>query len=129
MKRCEKCNVDFPDSFRFCGSCGRALTDSQPCTNCGELNESKWTFCTSCGHALSSEPPETQTMASSELPASQIVSTSDPEHTPPPPHTQDLSRETTIRCSEPGELYGADLYQGSASSRQQRELETVAPLD
>lgn len=28
MKHCSQCNVEFPEHFQFCGSCGRALTSS-----------------------------------------------------------------------------------------------------
>ncbi len=52
MKHCQACNLDFPDSYRFCGSCGGALRDSLSCQGCGELVESKWTFCTNCGRGL-----------------------------------------------------------------------------
>src|SRR6266849_10141270 len=65
MKHCQECNLDFPDSYRFCGSCGGALSHSLTCQGCGELVESKWTFCTNCGRGLSPEittsqatPPE-----------------------------------------------------------------------
>src|SRR5713226_5761876 len=52
MKHCQECNLDFPDSYRFCGSCGGALHDSLSCQGCGELVESKWTFYTNCGRGL-----------------------------------------------------------------------------
>src|SRR5678815_4889830 len=28
MKHCSQCNAEFPEHFQFCGSCGRALTNS-----------------------------------------------------------------------------------------------------
>lgn len=55
MKYCQECKLDFPGSYRFCGSCGGELTDSVPCLGCGELAESRWKFCTSCGGQLLSE--------------------------------------------------------------------------
>jgi hypothetical protein len=55
MKHCEECNLDFPGSYRFCGSCAAPLSESRRCPGCGELVEGKWTFCTSCGTRLSSE--------------------------------------------------------------------------
>ena len=55
MKHCQQCNLDFPGSYRFCGSCGGALSDSTRCLGCGELAEAKWTFCTNCGGQLLSE--------------------------------------------------------------------------
>lgn len=53
MKHCQECNLDFPGSYRFCGSCGGALSDSTRCPGCGELAEARWAFCTSCGGQLS----------------------------------------------------------------------------
>jgi hypothetical protein len=60
MKHCQECNLDFPGSYRFCGSCGGALSDSLRCPGCGELAESRWTFCTNCGRPLSSESTSDQ---------------------------------------------------------------------
>src|SRR5712691_219254 len=64
MKHCEECHLDFPDSYRFCGSCGGALRHSLTCQGCGELVESKWTFCTNCGRGLSPEVPTSQAISS-----------------------------------------------------------------
>ncbi len=60
MKHCQECNLDFPDSYRFCGSCGGAISHALSCQGCGELVESKWTFCTNCGKGLSAESPNSQ---------------------------------------------------------------------
>ena len=79
MKHCQKCNLDFPDSFRFCGSCGGALPSSLSCQGCGELVEAKWTFCTNCGESLSerqsdgvtqSKAPEPPELAAAPVPHS-----------------------------------------------------------
>ncbi len=64
MKHCQACNLDFPDSYRFCGSCGGALRQSLTCQGCGELVESKWTFCTNCGRGLSPEIATSQALTS-----------------------------------------------------------------
>src|SRR5215510_9132774 len=114
MKYCEKCNLDFPDHFRFCGSCGGGLTETRKCPSCGELTESKWPFCTSCGSQLSSETP---TMPASELPASEIAAPPNQELDRPKPRMQRPSPDTTARYGEPGELYGADLSQESTAAR------------
>jgi len=87
MKHCQQCNLEFPDSFRFCGSCGGALRDSLSCQGCGELVESKWTFCTNCGRGLSSEAPAGQSSRSkapalTDLAATPLVSSSPPPRTP-----------------------------------------------
>ena len=52
MKHCQQCNMDFPDAYRFCGSCGGGLSDSIRCPGCGELAEARFAFCTSCGGQL-----------------------------------------------------------------------------
>jgi hypothetical protein len=54
MKHCQQCNLDFPLSFRFCGSCGGGLIESVECEVCGEMVDSKWKFCTACGHGFAS---------------------------------------------------------------------------
>ena len=64
MKHCQACSLDFPDSYRFCGSCGGALRHSLTCQDCGELVESKWTFCTNCGRGLSPEITTSQALTS-----------------------------------------------------------------
>ncbi len=64
MKHCQECNLDFPDSYRFCGSCGGALRQSLSCQGCGELVESKWTFCTNCGKGLLPESTTGQAVPS-----------------------------------------------------------------
>src|SRR5258706_16166260 len=61
MKHCPQCNLDFPDAYKFCGSCGGAVSDSRSCPGCGELVEGKWPFCTNCGSQLSSEGASPQT--------------------------------------------------------------------
>src|SRR5437879_3034450 len=63
MKHCPKCDLDFPVSYKFCGSCGVGLPDSHTCQNCGEVVDSKWGFCTGCGKSLSSNEISGQTVA------------------------------------------------------------------
>src|SRR5258708_14607848 len=60
MKYCQQCKLDFPDAYRFCGSCGGSLSDSVRCPGCGELAEGKWAFCTTCGSQLSSRSTSEQ---------------------------------------------------------------------
>ena len=98
MKHCPKCNLDFPDSFRFCGSCGGSLSDSRRCAGCGELTEGKWTFCTSCGKPLSSDsasdqasPPKTPEPV--DLPA--------PPSSSPTPRTPPLQTLTLLPSEQP----------------------------
>src|SRR5712671_6825186 len=122
MKHCDPCNLDFPDAYRFCGSCGGSLSDSRRCPGCGELTEGKWTFCTSCGRSLSPESTINQTSepkspAQPDLGA--CLASSPPARTPPPQTMTMPSSEqpTTIperpgsEKSTPQEWYSAaDLY-------------------
>ncbi|SRR6266498_2084925 len=145
MKHCPKCNLDFPDAYRFCGSCGGSLSDSRRCPGCGELTEAKWTFCTSCGKPLSSDsasaqasPPKTPEPAdTTTLPGS-----SPTPHIPAPPTlTMPSSEQPTATDGQrpekvtPQEWYSAaDLYDDSTTAtpapipRQDRVLETTAPI-
>ncbi len=110
MKHCPQCNLDFPDTYRFCGSCGGALSDSRRCPGCGELTEGKWTFCTSCGKPLSSD--STSDQASSPK-------TPEPANLPAPP-----SSSPTPRTPPPQTLTLPPSEQPTATPRQRSEKAT-----
>ncbi len=143
MKHCPKCNLEFPDSLRFCGSCGSALTEFRRCPSCGELTEGKWTFCTSCGKSLSPDTTSAQvsppkTLEPANLPAS--PSSTPAPRTPAPPTLTLPSSEQSIHIdgqrtekATPQEWYSADLYDDSTTAApapplrpQERVLETKA---
>src|SRR5437870_4600162 len=115
MKHCQQCNLDFPDSFRFCGSCGGALCDSVYCQGCGELVESKWTFCTNCGRDLSSQSTSNQSSRAkaqqpSDLPDASMASLSNPATSPPETTTTPLSGLPSVMAA-PEEWYAdPDLF-------------------
>ena len=113
MKHCEQCNLDFPEHFRFCGACGGALSDSQRCPSCGELSDTKRPLCTNCGRKLSADSPQSVAARTSELPSQPVVSALPDGAKALTPSTQEP--ETTTRYTEPGELYGADVYRESAA--------------
>src|SRR5260370_10623765 len=99
MKHCEPCNLDFPDAYRFCGSCGGRVRDSRRCPGCGELVEGKWTFCTSCGRSLSAEGTTDQASQpkspeQTDLPAP-LASSPPPRTSPPPTMTMPSSEQPT----------------------------------
>ena len=56
MKHCQRCNLNFPDSLRFCESCGGALGQavSLRCPACGETAQPGWKFCVKCRAPLPS---------------------------------------------------------------------------
>ena len=58
MKHCQRCSLEFPVSFKFCGACGGSL--KLYCQSCGDLIESKWTFCTNCGKKVTSDETSEQ---------------------------------------------------------------------
>ena len=107
MKHCPQCNLDFPDAYKFCGSCGGAVSDSRRCPGCGELVEGKWPFCTNCGSQLSSESanPQTSTKKTPE-PAETTAALPPPvptSRTPPPPTlTLPPSEDHTHQSGEAG---------------------------
>lgn len=118
MKHCQQCNLDFPDSFRFCGSCGGAIRDSLSCQGCGELVESKWTFCTNCGREFSSESPAVQasrpkTPEPTDVPAAPLPPSSTPRTPPPPTLTMSSSEQPAATARQrpeqvmPQEWYAA----------------------
>jgi len=130
MKHCDKCNLDFPEHFRFCGSCGGELVDKRKCSNCGTLVDLKWPFCTSCGSQLSSEAPKTLKMPASELPTSEVAFPRSRELDRQSLSMQEPTRESANRYTEPGELYGADLSQKTtAASSKTHENDPTSELD
>jgi len=110
MKHCQPCNLDFPDAYRFCGSCGGTLSGSRRCAGCGELTEGKWTFCTNCGKQLSSESTSDQASP---------PKTPEPAHLPAPP-----SSSPTPRTPPPQTLTMPSSEQVTATDRQRSETGT-----
>src|SRR5215471_18345028 len=56
---CERCNIDFPESLRYCKWCGQHLTRRaqvtthiRRCQSCGRVVKSAWSYCRSCGAPL-----------------------------------------------------------------------------
>ena len=57
MKLCHKCDLDFPDTYKFCRACGGALIKVQPpdneitppCPNCTAPMNAECQFCRECG--------------------------------------------------------------------------------
>ncbi len=97
MKHCLPCNLDFSDDRRFCGSCGRALSDSTTCEFCGDVIESKWKFCTGCGNTLT-RGPSLENFHNQE---SSIESSSTPEWYAAPELLRERD-ETTVASRRPG---------------------------
>jgi class 3 adenylate cyclase/tetratricopeptide (TPR) repeat protein len=58
--QCGSCGSDNPEGFRFCGSCGTALSD-RPCPSCGFAAPAGTRFCGRCGTALTAGPATTST--------------------------------------------------------------------
>jgi hypothetical protein len=111
MKRCPRCNLNFPDSLTFCESCGGGLGEvvSLRCPACGETAQPGWKFCVKCQAQLPS--PDTRDLSnpterSAPLPTAPLVSESSaPLPTLPlvPPQTSStapLREEDPTRSSQ-----------------------------
>src|SRR5262245_34929290 len=48
--RCASCGSENPEGTKFCGACGRSLTNR--CRDCGAENPPQFKFCGECGAAL-----------------------------------------------------------------------------
>src|SRR6266446_7029504 len=130
MKHCQLCNLDFPDAYRFCGSCGGPLSDSVRCPGCGEVAEGKWTFCTNCGRQLSSESTIDQTSRSktpepSDRPASLFSSPTLP--LPPQTVTLPLSEQSTAARRQEPENTLREWY-SDADLFDETTVATAAPI-
>src|SRR5262245_4510175 len=117
MKYCEKCNLDFPQPFQFCGSCGGALSETHTCSTCGQLTELKWPFCTKCGSQLSSETFKPLTTIGSGLPMAAVASTFNQEREYSRALTNELLSNNIGRSSKSEEWYRADLSQESTITK------------
>src|ERR1700687_6045914 len=130
MKHCQPCNLEFPNTYRFCGSCGGPLSDSVRCPGCGELAEGKWTFCTNCGGQLSSESTSDQTSRSktpeqSDRPASLFSSPTLP--LPPQTVTLPLSEQSTAPRRQEPEITLREWY-SDADLFDETTLAGAAPI-
>lgn len=116
MKHCQQCSLDFPDSYRFCGSCGGPIRDSLSCQGCGELVDSKWTFCTNCGRELLAEgtagqAPRSKTPEPTGVPAAPLPPSSTPRTPPPPTLTMPSPEQpTAIARQRPEEVMPREWY-------------------
>lgn len=98
MKRCQRCDLNFPDSLKVCEACGGALTEvaSLRCPACGEAAQPGWKFCVKCRSPLPSSDIGDPTKAT-ERP------------TPPPtvplvsPETSSTEREEETTRTSPQE--------------------------
>ncbi|HEU4834918.1 MAG TPA: PEGA domain-containing protein [Pyrinomonadaceae bacterium] len=59
MKYCATCQLDYPDTSRFCKACGNQLGEkilnsapSRACPSCGAATQSTWKFCKQCAYTL-----------------------------------------------------------------------------
>ena len=106
MKHCEKCSLDFPASYRFCGSCGGSLNDSLRCQGCGALVESKWTFCTTCGRTLSPGETSGQSVLPDVLEPAHLSSAS----SAPSPASPTLQSRTASEAEPPSQRSIQEWY-------------------
>lgn len=84
MKHCSQCNAEFPEHFQFCGSCGRALTNSLTSDRDSTIPEASLTPRTP-PQIVTSAPREKATQTASEprsAPSLTILSSYDEHETP-----------------------------------------------
>ncbi len=95
MKYCQKCNVEFPDTSRFCKSCGSNLNDDAitiqappipsdtttdsssalSCQNCGTAHRASAMFCKACGTRLATPQGGRSEQVSGPIGNSQVAPT------------------------------------------------------
>lgn len=97
MKRCPRCNLNFPDSLTFCESCGGGLGKavSLRCPACGETAQPGWKFCVKCQTPL----PSSGSTDLSNLPARSELPPTIPLVSPETSPTAPLRDEETTRSS------------------------------
>lgn len=110
MKHCPQCDLEFPDAFRFCGACGRALTNSLRCPGCGELTDEEWPFCTKCGTKLSANGGDRNSTA--KTPGASPTPLTRPPRIVTKPSSEEPTAKDRGRVEvTPGGLYSyPDLY-------------------
>lgn len=138
MKRCQRCDLNFPDSLNLCEACGGALTEvaSLRCPACGEASQPGWKFCVKCRSPLSFSdigdltnaterptPPPTVPLVSPET-----SSTEQEEETTRTPLQETVSNfQIRVRCRSCRKLVdedavfckycGASMFEDPVSSR------------
>lgn len=111
MKRCPRCNLNFPDSLTLCESCGGGLGEavSLSCPACGETAQPGWKFCVKCQTQLPSADTgnlSSPSDRSAPLPTAPLVSESSalpptlPLVSPEVSSTAPLRGEDTTRSSQ-----------------------------
>lgn len=46
---CTNCNAEVPTEYKFCPSCGQAVSTEKSCTSCNEIIPHDFSFCPHCG--------------------------------------------------------------------------------
>lgn len=56
MKRCIHCSAQIADDSKFCGKCGKEITQANVCPHCGASVGEGDAFCQNCGKSLNENP-------------------------------------------------------------------------
>lgn len=140
MKRCPRCNLNFPDSLKFCEACGGTLAEvaSLRCPTCGEAAQPGWKFCVKCRSPLPSSntgdlsraaerpaPPPTVPLVSSEVIPSAPLRAEDTIRSSQQPTVTET--QIRVRCrscrnlvdedSEFCEFCGASMFEDTVTTR------------
>jgi class 3 adenylate cyclase/tetratricopeptide (TPR) repeat protein len=54
---CAACGFENPETMKFCGECGQALSGATACPRCSFANPRAFKFCGACGATLGETPP------------------------------------------------------------------------
>lgn len=139
MKRCQRCNLNFPDSLTFCESCGGGLGEavSLRCPACGEAAQPGWKFCVKCRSPLPSSdtgdlskatgrpaPPPTVPLVSPEISSTAPLTTEETTRSSQQPTITDT--QIRVRCrscrnlvdedSEFCEFCGASMFEETVTT-------------
>lgn len=150
MKRCPRCNLNFPDSLKFCEACGGALTQvaSLRCPACGEAAQPGWKFCVKCRSPLPSSqtgdqsraaerptPPPTVPLVSSDITATAPLRTEETTRSSQQATVSDA--QIRVRCrscrnlvdedSEFCEFCGASMFEDTVTTRTPPPVQTPPP--
>jgi class 3 adenylate cyclase len=64
--KCPKCQIENPDTQKFCGECGAKL--ERVCPQCGSPNPPRYKFCGECGQKLDEEVVEQAAESEKKVP-------------------------------------------------------------
>jgi iron(II)-dependent oxidoreductase len=130
MKRCHACQLEFPDTCRFCGGCGGALNalappevDSLRCPHCAAAVRAGWKFCGKCRSRLVAlnVQPQSEATVTASLRVSESIAPS------PVEQQRNGEQPRCPSCRVPVEEDGGDFCEHCGSNIVQAAGRAAAP--